>query len=303
MASYKKLSNKEKEDNKAVSKWTMQRLIKTLSGYWLIVALSLIICQIIDGRTYEMFFQNKNVYVGILEIIMNFSGLAYLFHVDLLNGTWWYMSIAVLFIVSIPILCKLIKKYGYLITAILLIAIPRVLSAYFSTESYIAFIFVVFLGMLCADKDLIVKFANYGISKKHEKISKVIKFIVLTIAAIFLYKIYYFIPLYKYWEISFGLIPMFIIFYLYEFYVEIPVLKNILEFLGKHSMNIFLVHTFIRMVYLQDFILKGKNFIIITLILLVISLAISIVIELLKKIIQYEKFVDRIQLKVSNSIK
>lgn len=303
MLSYKKISDTEKQNGKSIEKWIIQRLIKTLSGYWIIVALSLIICQIIDGRTFEIFFQNKNIYVGILEIILNFSGLGYILHIDLLNGTWWYMSNAVLFIVSIPLLYRLIKKHGYIITSIVLIAIPRILSLHLSTESYIAFIFAVFLGMICADKDLIVRVANFGISEKHKRISKIIKFIIETSIIILLYKVYYYIPISKYWEISFALIPMFIIFYSYEFVVEIPILKNVLEFLGKHSMNIFLVHTFIRAIYLEDFILKGKNFMIITLMVLLLSLVISILIEFFKKIIKYEKFINYIQNKISNSLK
>lgn len=303
MHSYKKLSNKEKEDGKSTSKWAIQRLIKTLSGYWIIVALSLIICQIIDGRTYEVFFQNKNIYVGILDIIINFSGLAWIMHVDLLNGTWWYMSNAVLFIVSIPFLYRLIKKYGYIITAIMLISIPRIFSFQFSTESYIAFIFAVFLGMLCADRNLIIKIANCNVSKKHKKISKTMKFIIETTIVILSYKLYYYIPINKYWEISFAFVPLIIILYLYEFFIEIPVLQNILEFLGKHSMNIFLVHTFIRAIYLEDFILEGKNFIIITIMLLLLSLAISMLLEFFKKIIRYEKLINYFQCKVSNSVK
>ncbi len=58
-----------KVKNKHIFKWTSERLIKTLSGFWIIAILSYIICQIIDGRTGTIFFKeryriwnNKNVH-------------------------------------------------------------------------------------------------------------------------------------------------------------------------------------------------------------------------------------------------
>ena len=84
----------------------------------------------------RFFFHNKNIIVGIVEILFNVFGLGYLLKVQLLNGTWWYMSIAVLFICSVPILYSLIKKYGYIVTALVLITVPRILQIPFSSNMY-----------------------------------------------------------------------------------------------------------------------------------------------------------------------
>lgn len=298
MLSYKQISKKKNLTNVDNSKWAVTRVIKTFSGYWIIVVLAMIICQLIDGRTQSLFF-NGNIIKGIIDILFNFSGLAYLFGVDLLNGTWWYMSIALLFIISIPILYKLIQKYGYLITGLLIITIPRVLSIKFSSESYTAFIFTVFLGMLCADKNLIVKMANLNIFKNNsKKTNDIIKFVLETILVITLYKVYQKIPLSRFWEINFGLIPMIIIMYLYNYYLELPIIKNIFEYLGNHSMNIFLIHTLLRAFYLKDFIMGKEHFLLIFITLLLSSLALSIIIEWFKKVIRYQKFIDYLQNKI-----
>lgn len=298
MASFEKLYEKEQTIN--VNKWILKRLIKTLSGFWIVAVLSLIICQIINGQTYEVFFHNKNIIVGIVEILFNVFGLGYLLKVQLLNGTWWYMSIAVLFICSVPILYSLIKKYGYIFTALVLITVPRILQIPFSSESYFAFIFAVFLGMLCNDKNIIEKILNAKKYKKNKYINKIIRFLIGTVIIFVLYKMYYYLPLNKYWEINLALIPMMVIIYLCEFFIELPIISTVLQFLGKHSMNIFLIHTFIRTMYLTQYILLGKNFIVIAILLLLISLGLSVLLELLKKLVRYQNFIDYLQLKVDN---
>ena len=64
-------------------------------------------------------------------------------------------------------------------------------------------------------------------------------------------------------------------------------------------MNIFLTHTFIN-IHLAKYLLLGKHFIIIPLILLLISLIISILIEQLKKIIHYQDCVNYLLNKIEN---
>lgn len=64
---------------------------------------------------------------------------------------------------------------------------------------------------------------------------------------------------------------------------------NTLEFLGKHSFNIFLFHTFIYYYWFSDFIYASRNPVIIFFLLLVITVIVSVGIEYLKKIIGFYK--------------
>lgn len=74
--------------------------------------------------------------------------------------------------------------------------------------------------------------------------------------------------------------------------VELPrFVGNILEFLGKHSMNIFLFHTFIFSHWLKDFIYSPKNPLLIFLLLLGVCLIISVAIEWLKKLIKIDSLI------------
>lgn len=63
-----------------------------------------------------------------------------------------------------------------------------------------------------------------------------------------------------------------------------------MQFFGKHALNIFLVHTFIRYTFFQDFTYSFKHFALICLVLFGISLGISIVIEGLKKLLHFDRF-------------
>ena len=74
---------------------------------------------------------------------------------------------------------------------------------------------------------------------------------------------------------------------------------RVLTYLGKHSMNMYLVHTFIFLYYFGDFIYQFKYPILIVLALLITSLAVSIAIEQLKKCISFYKFLDYLLRKIN----
>lgn len=71
-------------------------------------------------------------------------------------------------------------------------------------------------------------------------------------------------------------------------------LETVLLFLGKHSMNIFLFHTFIKTLWFPNYIYMTKNPIIIFFSLLGSCVLISILIESLKKISHFDAFVDKV---------
>ena len=68
---------------------------------------------------------------------------------------------------------------------------------------------------------------------------KLLKFNLGTFFMLVLYMLYNRLSLNEFWEIKYGVIPSLICCYLYEFWLDIPILKQILMFFGKHSMNIF----------------------------------------------------------------
>lgn len=83
--------------------------------------------------------------------------------------------------------------------------------------------------------------------------------------------------------------------------IHLPALiGNSLSFLGKHSMNIFLFHTFIYYYWFKDFIYYTRNPLLIFMILLSVCLVISMGIEYLKKVLHFAQCQQKIMNKLMN---
>lgn len=86
-----------------------------------------------------------------------------------------------------------------------------------------------------------------------------------------------------------GLIPVAIIYWAYEFLLDIPGLHQLLEFLGKYSATVFYIHTFIRTLWLRDFTYSLGHAAVIWLFLMGSSILIAVFLDVVKKLIHYEK--------------
>ena len=83
-----------------------------------------------------------------------------------------------------------------------------------------------------------------------------------------------------------------------KYIVIIPGLQKLLMFLGRHSMNIYLIHNVLKNRYLMDVLYHFRHFLLIPLVLLIISLIGSICIEWLKKITGYDRFFQAIHRRI-----
>lgn len=271
------------------SKWVYSRIIKTLGGFWIISALSMIVCQIIDGRVSDVYYRNVEFVKGTVYLITDFLGLSSLFNTPTLCGTWWYMSIAIVFIVMVPLLAKFQENlWLVLITVIIL---PRILNADILGKSNFASFFSAFIiGMIAFKYDLV----NRWLQIWNTGIKKVLKFIIMIGVLYICYLLYTQTSAVTYCELRWGLIPFVFILFFVEFITDLPLIKKILYFIGKHSMNIFLIHTFYRQYYLKDFIYSFPHVTIVVFALLLISLVTSVLLEVFKKIIKYDEWIKKL---------
>lgn len=83
-------------------------------------------------------------------------------------------------------------------------------------------------------------------------------------------------------------------FFFFTFVGQIPGISHLLALLGKYSMNIFLIHTFLYYYYFGTFIYSFRYWLLIAAVLLGISLAVSMAIEGLKKLCRYDWLVKRV---------
>lgn len=288
LLSYQEFATKENCIAKRVSKerWILHRLLKTLSSYWFVLVLSWVVCMSVDKLPIQAYsFDTSSKLYGCWNMLVEFLGLSNLVGRSPMNGTWWYMSAAVAFIILVPLLYHSLYNLGPCYTILLTFILPRMFSCYPGGTSFVSFILAFVCGMAFAYGDWFTKWSYFWGKQKIG--TKILKFAGMSAILLSTYKIYYRLPTEQYWDIKWGFMPLIVILYINDYISEISVVRQCLRFLGIHSTNIFLTHTFIRYYYAMDFIYGMKNFMWVIAVLLGISLVISLTIEGCKKCVRY----------------
>lgn len=290
-ASLRNTFPKEDYTSANVSKWVLVRYIKSFSGYWFIVVLVWIATALIDMRPGKIYF-SKSVYMGVFHMITDLLGVGQLFGTPMMVGTWWYMSAAFVFIIVAPLLYRLLLRFGGMVCLAILMIIPRIGGIeYPGTIDFYTFLPVFCLGMIFGQDDIFGRISRWANERQAHYIIAVL---CSAVAAVLCYKLSYHMGNGQFWDFKYDLFVAVYVVLIYLSAAKIPGIKQILVFWGKHSANIFLIHTFIRDVYMRQFIYSRGHFLIIIMILLGLSLLLSFAVEGIKKLIHYEKFINRL---------
>ncbi len=296
-------ARKKTNDLTETNKWIVSRLIKTLSSFWLWYVISFVATSLYNNLPEKYYFTD-GIVRGVVYMLLDFFGIATLFGTPILNGSWWYMSAAVVYIVLLPLLVKWTDKLGWASLFASIIIIPRILfnNEFFGASNIFSFFLPVYFGALFAHFDLFGKIEEFKIVKN--KIFNEILLFVGGLFAVFV-SIYLWIrvPYKVLWEYHFAVAPLFVIVFCNRFIFREggfirKAINTVFAFLGKHSMNIFVFHTFLRAYFLKKFLFSMKYPILTILSLLLISLLLSIVFELLKKLIRYDKLISLLEKKI-----
>ena len=218
---------------KSCFKWNVNRLIKTMSGFWLIYVLAFIVTMIINRLPVKTYFDD-GIFDGLVYIAVDFLGLANFFSTPTLCSTWWYMSAAIMFILSVPMIYAASKKFGYLPVIAVVFALPRLLNiGYLSGVNLYTFLTPVVFGMMFADYDLFERISDK--SPENKVGAYALHFLVFGILTAVGAVVAIKIDRILFWEVSYGIVPIaFICFFRYCI-VRIPVINQVLTFLGKHQ--------------------------------------------------------------------
>lgn len=204
--------------------------------------------------------------------LLDMLGLAELFDTPTLNMTWWYMETAIVIIFLIPLIYPAVKKAGrYLLVPALLL--PAVLQM---NENMQRYYLVMLLGAVAAHEEWMEGLFAWKL-KKGWKLLFGLAFLVLAV----LFRQNYMIHTCFLWIVD-GPIALLLCWFMAEFAAVIPGVSHVLIFLGKYSMNMFFVHTFFYMSLFRGFIYSFRYAGLIFLVLTGVSLAYSVVLELLK---------------------
>lgn len=222
-------------------------------------------------------FNYQNLYgmnkQGILLALTDALGLSQFFDTPTLNLTWWYMEVAYVLILLVPVLNWLVKKTGNV--AMLLIGfLPFVVTL---SESMQRYLFVAVLGVCAAHGKWLDRMKNQRLHPLLQWILCIAGFILCV-----LLRQNYIVHTYYIWLID-GPIALFLIYFAGVVMGNVPVLRDVLAYIGKHSRNIYLVHTFFYMALWQQFIYRFKYAGITFLLLLISCLLYSVALEFVKR--------------------
>lgn len=280
-----------KATSKTAQRWIYERYVKTFSGYWFVWVFAFVSCQIINGRSVRLFF-SEGIIKGITYIALNFLGLDSFFNTPSQDPVWWYMGAALVFIMLTPLIYKCKDNLFFVLIAVIIL--PRAILGHdgsvvrASGTSAFAFLSPFVSGAIFSRYNLFDWWMNKG---DKELPIKAFKFVFELWCIVFLYKMYHNLDRSIFWEIHYGLFPMVCIVFLVEFVIPLKWLAKPLMFLGKHSMNMYLIHAFL-LLYCKRFLYSWKHFILITLMFLAMSVLLSVIIEFIKRRMQYQKLIS-----------
>jgi len=274
-----KFNKIEKMNNNSMFLISIDRYIKLLFSFEFVYVIALLVSRFVFknsiAATYAIEGKFKYNYM-----IYDALGLANFFGSPSLNATWWYMSFAILLIFIVPVLFIGYKRMGVVLLPFFALIPLKLLAPNMEVN---ALLFPALLGIFFETENIFPRLKNIGKEKWYAKIIKIL------ISLFLIFITYSISDSMSFSLMLYGTCSILYAYICFEFLENIPVIGSVLNFLGKHSMNIFFVHTFIYLYYFSDFIYSFQYDYIIVTVLLLICIAISLVLEGTKYILQYNK--------------
>jgi hypothetical protein len=264
----------------------MKRFVKFYVNYWVIFVIFISFGIFVFGRNLSVVYQDGNQYKMLLTDFLGLNGLMSY------NITWWFNQLIICLYLCFPLLYFLLKKWKIfaLISSMLLWLIPIPIIPDVMRMWLIHFC----LGIIFAlNVDAINNFLN-----RYNRFLLLV-LLILLMCFLVLARGMRFIPFFNGIRID-AFLAVNVILLSIIVIRNIPCLNSLLQYLGKHSMNMYMIHTFIYYYWFNRFIYSFEYPVLIFVALTCISLGISILLELLKKQIHLPAFVKAINTKIDN---
>ncbi len=259
------------------------RWIKLISGFIVIYILAQVFSFLGRNNTEVYGTGIKRVVYTVLDVL----GLANVFNTPTFNPTWWYMGLALTILLIMPFLYRAHRRIGVALL-VLSVVLLRMLSLEFTP--FRLYLPTMCLGILFAERNLFEKMHNLYRDKIFLHIGKII------VAAVVLFSLFIFRhKAAMMLDITDAILAVLIIYISFEFFGERGrTVKTVAGFCGKHSMNMFLAHSFFKTYYFKDFYYSFGNAWCIVLVLTITTLLFSVCVEMLKKYSGYNKLVEKL---------
>mgnify|MGYP000611299480 FL=1 len=279
------VSYESQKKKTTMSNYIKKRMVTLMTGFLIIFVVTEILA-IPTGRFIEVYGHD---FRSVVYMIIDALGLAKLLGTPLFCLTWWYMSLAIVLIMIFPFVHSIMEKYQWVVVVASII-VPRACGFGQSTDLF-RYLLAYTLGMYFAQHDLLArikeKFMEQNVAGK--LLSLIVSLIGLAVIIKCRQNAWIGWKYLDFWD---GVAAMYVIVISYIYILNGKWIVKGLGFLGKHSMNIFLIHSFYRDVFFHEFTYSFYYAWLDYIVLMAISLVTSIVLEWFKKLIRYEKFID-----------
>lgn len=279
------VSYESQKKKTTMSNYIKKRMVTLMTGFLIIFVVTEILA-IPTGRFIEVYGHD---FRSVVYMIIDALGLAKLLGTPLFCLTWWYMSLAIVLIMIFPFVHSIMEKYQWVVVVASII-VPRACGFGQSTDLF-RYLLAYTLGMYFAQHDLLArikeKFMEQNVAGK--LLSLIVSLIGLAVIIKCRQNAWIGWKYLDFWD---GFAAMYVIVISYIYILNGKWIVKGLGFLGKHSMNIFLIHSFYRDVFFHKFTYSFYYAWLDYIVLMAISLVTSIVLEWFKKLIRYEKFID-----------
>lgn len=263
--------------------YTITRYMKLMWGFWFIFFFSQ--CLSFLGRS-RIEAYGENILMRIVYLVIDFLGLAFIFQTPTFNPTWWYMSYAIFLIFFIPLILDLINSLGAIIVVPLSILLPLFIGLNTDTV-FFTYMLTLILGIVFAQNNIYENISDLLPKSFFYKIVNIFISILLFIGLIKLRENIGYI-----WFTD-ALISIVVCHICIIFISKIKILNSILEFIGIHSMNLFMMHTFVFYYFFKEFTYSWKYPSLILIVLIITTVCISVVLENIKKVMHFNSLVEK----------
>lgn len=279
------VSYESQKKKTTMSNYIKKRMVTLMTGFLIIFVVTEILA-IPTGRFIEVYGHD---FRSVVYMIIDALGLAKLLGTPLFCLTWWYMSLAIVLIMIFPFVHSIMEKYQWIVVVASII-VPRACGFGQSTDLF-RYLLAYTLGMYFAQHDLLARIKEKFMEQN--VVGKLLSLIVSLIGLAVIIKCRQNAWIgWKYLDFWDGFAAMYVIVISYIYILNGKWIVKGLGFLGKHSMNIFLIHSFYRDVFFHEFTYSFYYAWLDYIVLMAISLVTSIVLEWFKKLIRYEKFIE-----------
>ena len=258
----------------------LNRLTKFYLNYWFVFLVFVPIgVFVFDIDLKQAYGSNVNLIKRFMYDVFGLQGF-YSY-----NITWWFNKLIILFYLFFPLFYFLTKRFPWTLFIISIFLVRyghHIVLANFNVDLTLWLLPFV-LGLLFA------KYA-FRVNKLFSDVNYTALFVIsLLLFLLFLYlRMNNIIPHWSGIRLD-GFLALSLVFLLISFVRKVPQISFVLSFLGKHSINIYLIHTFIFYYWFEQYVYYFENPIIIFCILLLSTLLISMIIEYLKNILGFNK--------------